>query len=140
MKLTKDRFLTDAVWILIKNKVNSLVPNIGIRRKAMQRLFFSQLGTEQHLLVFRASLSFGFYIDLHVCLIFTLITIIVHQNVMLLRAVVCISYAHTAVLSHRSVCISLSVMRNSSVLRNTEHPTTHIKVVLLFTYLVIYII
>ncbi len=34
----------------------------------MQRLFFPQLGTEQHLLVFRASLSFGFYIDLHVCL------------------------------------------------------------------------
>ncbi len=28
------------------------------------------------------------------------------------RAVVCVSYAHTAVLSHRSVCISHSTMRN----------------------------
>ncbi len=67
------------------------------------------------------------------CIIFTLITIVIHQNVMQLRAVVCISYAHTAVLSRRSVCISLSVMRNSLVLRNTEHPTTRIEVVLLFS-------
>ncbi len=31
---------TDAVWNLIKNKVHPLFPNIGIIRKAMQRLCF----------------------------------------------------------------------------------------------------
>ncbi len=34
MKRTKDQVLTDAVWIFIKNKVHSLFPNTGIRRKA----------------------------------------------------------------------------------------------------------
>ncbi len=37
----KDQFLTDAVWNIIKNKVHAHFPNVGIRRKAIQRLCFS---------------------------------------------------------------------------------------------------
>ncbi len=41
LTLTKTQVLTDAVWNLIKNKINPLFPNVRIRRKAMQRLCFS---------------------------------------------------------------------------------------------------
>ncbi len=41
MKWTKDQVLTDAVCKFIKIKVNPLFPNVGIWRKAMQRLCFS---------------------------------------------------------------------------------------------------
>ncbi len=58
----------EAVWRFIKNKVNWLFPNARIRRKATQILFFPPLGTERCLLVFRASLTFGFCIDLRVSL------------------------------------------------------------------------
>ncbi len=34
--------------------------------KAMQTVF-PQLGAEQHLVVFKASLSFAFCVDLHIC-------------------------------------------------------------------------
>ncbi len=40
MKWTKDQVLTDVVWNFIKYKVHPLFPNVGIRRKAMQRQFF----------------------------------------------------------------------------------------------------
>ncbi len=56
MKWTKDKVLTDSVWIIIKNKVK-------IR---MQRLFFHNLPLHSILLSSEPSLSFGFCIDLHV--------------------------------------------------------------------------
>ncbi len=49
-KWTKDQVLTELVWILIQNKVYPLFPNIGIRRKAMQRLFFHNLALNSILL------------------------------------------------------------------------------------------
>ncbi len=66
MKWTKDQFLTDADWIFIKNKVHSLFPNIGIRRKATQTLFFHNLALHSVLLSSEPSLLFGFFVDLHV--------------------------------------------------------------------------
>ncbi len=59
MKWTKDGVLTDAVWVFIKNKVHPLFPNIEIRRKAMQRLFFHNLALHQILLYSEPSLSFA---------------------------------------------------------------------------------
>ncbi len=52
--------------MFIKNKVQSLFPNVGIRKKAMQTLCFhlalhSALSSEP-------SLLFGFCVDLHICL------------------------------------------------------------------------
>ncbi len=46
--------LTDAIWNFIKNKVHPHLSNVGTRRKAMQRLFFPQLGLAQHPIVFGA--------------------------------------------------------------------------------------
>ncbi len=68
MKWTKDQVLTNAVCIFIKNKVNSLYPNVGIRRKATQRLFFHNLALHGILLSLESSLSFGSCVDLHVWL------------------------------------------------------------------------
>ncbi len=68
LSLSKDRVLTDTVWIFIKNKVHSLFPNDGIRRKAMQRLFFHNLGLHRILLSLEQFLSFVFCVDLCVCL------------------------------------------------------------------------
>ncbi len=64
MKWTKDRVLTDAVWIFFKNKVHPLFPKVGIRRKAMQTLFFHNLAMHSILLSSEPSLSFGFCVDL----------------------------------------------------------------------------
>ncbi len=66
MKWTKGRVFTDAIWIFIKNKVNSLVPKAGIRRKATQTLFFHNLALHSLLLSSEPSLLFGFWVDLHV--------------------------------------------------------------------------
>ncbi len=50
--------------ILIKNKVNPLFPNVGIRGKAMQILFFHSLTLHNSLLSSDPSLSFGICVDL----------------------------------------------------------------------------
>ncbi len=68
IKWTKNRVLTDAVWIFVKNEVHSLFPNIGIRRKAMQRLFFHNLALHS-VFVFGAHLSFGFCVDVFTSLV-----------------------------------------------------------------------
>ncbi len=64
LKWKKDQVLTDMVWIFIKNKVNLIVPNAGIRSKAMQRLFFHNLALHSALLSLEIYLSFGFCVDL----------------------------------------------------------------------------
>ncbi len=58
MKWTKDQVLTDTVWNFLKNKVHPLFPNVGIKRKAMQRLFFHNLALHSVLLSLEQSLSF----------------------------------------------------------------------------------
>ncbi len=50
------------VWHLIKNKIHPLFPNVGMRRKVMQTLFFLNLAL--WLVVFGACLSFDFCADL----------------------------------------------------------------------------
>ncbi len=55
MKWKNNRVLTDAVLNFIENKVHSLFPNAGIRRKAMQVLFFHSLALQ------------NIFIDLFLC-------------------------------------------------------------------------
>ncbi len=72
MTWKKDRVLTDTVWIFIKKyikifikKVNLLFPKVGIRGKAMQRLFIHNLALHSVLLPSEPTLSFS-CADLHV--------------------------------------------------------------------------
>ncbi len=60
MKWAKDWVLTDTVRNFIKNKTNPFFPNVWIRRKAMQIMFFHSLELYSNLLSSEPYLSFGF--------------------------------------------------------------------------------
>ncbi len=69
VKLSKQRTEFLLMWSRTKNKVNPLIPNTGIRRKAMQ--VFPQLGNEQRLVVFGAIFIICFCIY-SICVIYTM--------------------------------------------------------------------